>query len=143
MKKIRKIMLTATVIIAGMCLAGIASAKCEYHLNFENEAGQSVEVQKVKWKKKVVGDWKPWKDVEIDLFTLEDKAEKELKRKESTAVCYRFRWKFEWRCAGSADWHEGKLGPDNPDNDRVSNYFVQFDGCAASDMKKSQDGGAF
>jgi hypothetical protein len=128
------------------CLLAPGTAQainCQYHLNIENQADKSIDVQKIKFSKKVVGDWKPWRTVEAGPKTLDDKAEKEFKKVEDTAVCYRFKWKLQWKCSEDSSWHDYQIPPDDPDNDRVSNWFLLVKGCKEGNVSRSEDGDFF
>jgi hypothetical protein len=135
--------LAVLALLAAVCLVAPGEARaasCEYHLNIENQADQSIDVQKIKWKRKTVGDWGPWRNIENGPVTLADQDKEEYKQKQDSVACYRFRWKLQWKCSSDSTWHDYDIPPDDPDNDRVSNWFLLIDGCAKDDVARSEDG---
>lgn len=137
-----KVLTVLALLAAGGLLApGAAQAiSCQYHLNIENQADESVEVQKIKWKRKTVGDWGPWRNIENGPDTLEDGAKEEYKQKQDSVACYRFKWKLQWKCSSESTWNEYQIPADDPDNDRVSNWFLLVKGCEEGDVSRSEDG---
>lgn len=140
--------LTALALLAAVCLlvpgkAQAATRKCRYELNIENQADQSIDVQKIKWKRKTVGDWGPWRNIENGPVTLADGADDEYKQIQSSVACYRHKWKLQWRCASSTAWNDYDIPADDPDNDRVSNWYLLIDGCGSGDVARSEDGDFF
>lgn len=136
--------LLAVLVLAaavGVLAPGSAEAlDCQYHLNIENQADQSIEVRAIQWKKKDGAIWKPWRTVAEGPDTLADGAEDEYKQVQNTAFCYRFKWKVQWKCSSQSTWQDYQIPPDDPDNDRVSNWFLLVKGCAAGDVDRSEDG---
>lgn len=143
----------ATALVAVTLLAAVrlivpgdaeaATKKCRYELNIENQADQSIDVQKIKWKRKTVGDWGPWRNIENGPVTLADDTEDEYKQIQSSVACYRHKWKLEWKCSASSDWNSYEIPADDPDNDRVSNWYLLISGCDEGDVARSEDGDFF
>jgi hypothetical protein len=140
----RVLAVLALLAAVGLVAPGDAQAiDCQYHLNIENQADESIHVQAIEWKKKDGANWKPWRNVEDGPLTLADGAKEEYKKVQDTALCYRFKWKLQWKCAAQSSWHDYQIPPDDPDNDRVSNWFLLVKGCSEGDVSRSEDGDLF
>jgi hypothetical protein len=133
---------------AALCLLAAGSAQagtknCQYHLNVENQADASIDVKSIQWRKKDVGTWKSWHYVQKSSETIGDGDKEEYKNVQETVACYRYKWKLQWRCSAESDWNDYQIPADDPDNDRVSNWFLLVTGCDGGDVSRSEDGDFF